>query len=64
MQKLAGRVVGLLDGLGGLGEDEFDVAGVGHVWVDLNLSADFNFEESNVHDREHGTSCDAAWVPG
>ena len=35
MQVAAGNVLGLLDNLVGLGEDKLDVAGVGHVGVDL-----------------------------
>jgi hypothetical protein len=55
--------LGLLDDLLSLGEDELDVAGVGHVWVDL--FADFVSISSfiflvctrgkgHVHDRGHG----------
>lgn len=38
---------GLLDLLGSLGEDELDVAGVGHVGVDLESKVSISDTESN-----------------
>ena len=38
-----GNRLGLLDGLVALSEDEFDVAGVGHVRVDLHMLLDGPF---------------------
>lgn len=75
---LAGReadllvVAGLLDLLGSLGEDELNVAGVGHVGVDLesersaflaNTNSTVNLRR-NVHDRGHGKCGGDPWGPG
>lgn len=68
--------LGLLDDLLSLGEDKLDVAGVGHVGVDLGhkMSAQLligphsDFVGAvlsvNVHDRGHGKFVGAAWGPG
>lgn len=61
--------LGLLDDLLALGEDELDVAGVGHVGVDLGGSGQHERPAgmlgfANVHDRGHGKSSCAAWGPG
>lgn len=65
---LEGGLGTLLDLLIGLGEDELDVAGVGHVGVDLEKSlADGrkkNAKTSNIHDREHGKCGGGPWEPG
>jgi hypothetical protein len=66
----------LLDELLALGEDELDVAGVGHVGVDLRnqlvflcyRSVVFGFQgmkrKGNIHDRGHGRSFCDPWGPG
>lgn len=59
----------LLDLLIGLGEDELDVAGVGHVGVDLKrklvqASKKKPAVKKNVHDREHGKCGGDPWGPG
>lgn len=57
----------LLDDLLALGEDELDVAGVGHVRVDLlSLLADTLLGRplGNIRDRAHGRCVSAAWEPG
>lgn len=66
---------GLLDLLIGLGEDKLDVAGVGHVGVDLEEKGQPSFFaekkkkpktnlRGNVHDREHGRCDGDPWGPG
>ena len=62
-----GNSLGLLDDLLTLGQDELDVAGVGHIGVDLWIGLDANFKSDhweNIHDRGHGMSFVAAWGPG
>lgn len=62
-----GDGIGLLDDLLSLGEDELDVAGVGHVGVDLAWSVfgkHVIWVVVNIHDRGHGMSVVAAWGPG
>lgn len=59
----------LLDFLVGLGEDELDVAGVGHVGVDLEryklvLIPGVTIVGWDVHDREHGKCGGDPWGPG
>lgn len=58
----------LLDFLLTLGKDELDVAGVGHVGVDLDsVSPFFPNNEGirwNIHDREHGRYVCGPWEPG
>lgn len=68
---LADNGLGLLDSLLSLGEDELDVAGVGHVGVDLHhvlvsLRPARAVQEirGNVRDRERGMCGGAAWEPG
>ena len=69
----ANNLLGLLDNLLSLGEDELDVAGVRHVGVDLDVmlalggfgdSAIRGLVGVYVHDRGHGTCVCAAWGPG
>lgn len=61
---------GLLDLLGSLGEDKLDVAGVGHVGVDLERKGQHFWIHStvnlweNVRDREHGKCGGDPWGPG
>ena len=54
-----------------LGKDELNVAGVGHVGVDLcesivsvRLYIKRAVVEESLHDREHGKFGDVAWAPG
>lgn len=58
----------LLDNFFGLGEDELDVARVGHVGVDLNSLAGGNklrFKMvGDIHGREHGRYVCDLWGPG
>ena len=70
--------LGLLDNLLTLGKDELDVAGVGHVRVDLYVMlvtvarfrrfvlviGTVRFGNFNIRDRGHGKSVGAAWGPG
>lgn len=59
---------GLLNDLLALSEDHLNVAGVGHVRVDLESVS--GLEEGrcrgkvDIHDREHGMCGGAAWGPG
>lgn len=70
MRLVANNRLGLLDSLVGLGEDELDVAGVGHVGVDLRHVSFSMFCPSdsedpvNVRGRERGMCGGAAWGPG
>ena len=68
MSVLGGNDVGaLLNNLLALGEDHLDVAGVGHVRVDLergSARAMTKQKRINIHDREHGKCGGAAWGPG
>lgn len=60
-------VGGLLDEFLTLGQDEFDVARVGHVGVDLDLLVPFFFflqEVDDIHDRGHGRCVSVPWGPG
>lgn len=69
-----GRIFGddvrsLLDNFVALGEDELDVARVGHVGVDLISLAGGNtpfdtYGVGDVHDREHGRCVCDPWGPG
>lgn len=70
--------VGFLHNLLSLGEDQLDVAGVGHVGVDLRhgqsekswlrfsrwLRVTEPFFGEHIHDRGHGKFVGAAWGPG
>lgn len=61
------NLLGLLDGLVGLGKDELDVARVRHVGVDLHELLDIAqvFGSSHdIHGRERGMCAFAAWGPG
>lgn len=66
--RLAGNGLGgLLNNLLALGEDQLDVAWVGHVWVDLYQVSERRINvtcQVNVLYREHGMCGDAALVPG
>ena len=65
MQEFIIGVIRLLHSLSGFRQDEFDVAWVGHVWVDLETSVPLQeFENENIHDREHGMSFCVALVLG
>lgn len=57
----------LLDLLISLGKDELDVAGVGHVGVDLDSVSPLFDNQGicwNIHDREHGRYVCGPWEPG
>lgn len=67
----------LLDNFDAFGQNHFDVAGAGHVGVDLDrcqlrlmhtsVEIVALLEEkarSNVHDREHGKCVSGPWEPG
>ena len=69
MQRRAiGNLVGLLNDLLALGEDELDVAGARHVGVDLETLVIWRNRAGEskeyVHGRGRGTSASAAWGPG
>lgn len=67
MSQLALDDVGpLLDDLLPLGQDELDVARVGHVGVDLagQLGSSCSVRQEGVHDRGHGMSFSGPWEPG
>jgi len=63
-----GSLGGLLNDLLALSEDHLNVAGVGHVRVDLEGDVSRQSRESeqseNVRDRGHGMCGGAAWGPG
>jgi hypothetical protein len=56
--------LGLLYNLLTLSQDQFDVARVGHVWVDLDIlsvnSPAVPVSEGSLHDRGHGMFVDVA----
>lgn len=64
----ASNLLRLLHNLLALGQDQLDVAGVRHVWVDLELQVSRRpgegWVEGVLRDREHGMFVDAAWGPG
>lgn len=58
----------LLDDLLSLGQDELDVAGLGHEGVDLEKTKSANGTpppmEGDIHGRGHGRCVSGPWEPG